>query len=457
MLTQASPSTAFHQLISSIEPEMQRISIPGVSVGVLFDNQEWTASFGVTSLENLLPITPETLFQIGSITKTFTGTAALRLVEMGKLELDVPVRRYLPDLRLADEDVAKKVTLRHLLTHTAGWVGDYFNDFGRGEDALAKMVAKLADLPQLTPLGEIWSYNNAGFYLAGRLIEVVTRLPYETALKELVLEPLGMQQSFFFPDEVISYRFAVGHTVLDGKACVARPWAVGRAIHPIGGLVTNLPDLFRYARFHMGDGTGPDGKRLLKMETLREMHSPLVPASGIRSYGLSWAVTEIDGHRLISHGGGTKGQVSFLGILPKQGFALVVLTNAEEGDTINSRLWSDALRLFLGITLPEALPISASPETLAQYVGVYTSLGESFEVRLEQEGLLLQFHGTGGFPTPETPPMPDPPPVKAALCGVDKLVVLEEPMKGNLGEILRDQDGNIEWLRLGGRIHKFVR
>jgi CubicO group peptidase (beta-lactamase class C family) len=104
---------------------MQRLRVPGVAVGVLHNGQEHVAGFGVTSVEHPLPVNADTLFQIGSITKTFVGTAAMRLVEMGKLGLDVPVRAYLPDLRLASEQVASKVTLRHLFTHTGGWVGDY--------------------------------------------------------------------------------------------------------------------------------------------------------------------------------------------------------------------------------------------------------------------------------------------------------------------------------------------
>jgi CubicO group peptidase (beta-lactamase class C family) len=447
-------SVAFHHLSKSILSNMERLGVPGVSVGVLSGDQELTASFGVTSIENPLPVTPETLFQIGSITKTFTGTAAMRLVEMGKLGLDTPVRAYLPGLKLADESVAQRVTLRHLLTHTGGWVGDYFNDFGLGDEALAKMVEKLADLPQLTPLGEVWSYNNAGFYLVGRVIEVVTGKTYEAALKELLLDPLGLQRSFFFAHDVISYRFAVGHAVEEGRPRVARPWAVGRAIHPIGGLVTNLLDLLRYARFHMGDGIVPDGRRLLQAETLAHMHAPLVPASGIRSYGLSWAVTEIEGVCLISHGGGTKGQESFLVVAPSHQFAFAILTNSEGGDPLNTIIWSEALQLFLGLSLPEALPIQVPVEKLSEYVGKYDSPGELDELSLENDGLVLHMTFKGGFPTPDVPPVSQPPPLHAALYGEDRLVMLDEPMKGSRGEFLRGKDGQIEWLRLDGRVHR---
>src|SRR5258708_20112520 len=114
----------------------------------------------------------------------------MRLVEQGALDLDVPVRAYLPDLRLADEDVAARVTLRHLFTHTGGWEGDYFADTGWGGVALAKIVAQLPGLPQLTPLGDLYAYNNARFYIAGLVIYFVTRKPYVSATRLPVLTPL---------------------------------------------------------------------------------------------------------------------------------------------------------------------------------------------------------------------------------------------------------------------------
>jgi CubicO group peptidase (beta-lactamase class C family) len=137
--------------------------VPGVAVGIIKGRQRFVEGFGVTSVDHPLKVDENTLFQIGSITKTFTATLVMILVEQGKLALDAPVRRYLKDLNMKDARAAKDVTIKHLLTHTAGWFGDYFDDTGRGPDAIKLAVQGMAKLPQVAPLGEIWSYNNASF------------------------------------------------------------------------------------------------------------------------------------------------------------------------------------------------------------------------------------------------------------------------------------------------------
>ena len=144
------------------------------------------------------------------------------------------------------------------MTHTAGWVGDYFSDTGRGDDALARYVVEMADLEQLTPPGAVYSYSNSGFSLLGRLIEVLTGETFEAALKRLVLTPLGLEQSFLFPEEVMTHRYAAGHAGgRDGRMRVLQPWHLTRSVTPAGGLVASVKDQLRYARFQMGDGTAP--------------------------------------------------------------------------------------------------------------------------------------------------------------------------------------------------------
>jgi CubicO group peptidase (beta-lactamase class C family) len=152
---------------------MAELRVPGVSVWMLADGAEDGFQLGVTSVDNPLPVDADTVFQSGSITKTLTATAAVRLAQRGVLDLDVPVRRYLPELRLADDAVTAAITMRDLLSHGGGFVRDWFDDFGWGDDALARYVDRVDALPQLTPLRAVWSYNNAGFCVAGRVLEAV--------------------------------------------------------------------------------------------------------------------------------------------------------------------------------------------------------------------------------------------------------------------------------------------
>ena len=203
------------------------LEVPGVAVGVLLDGEEHYAFHGVTSIENPLPVDENTLFQFGSTGKTYTATAIMRLVEQGKVDLDAPVRTYLPEFKLRDEDVAAKVTVLQLLNHTAGWEGDMMDDTGDGDDALEKYVARMERLQQVTPLGATVSYNNASLSVAGHIIARIHGTTYEQAIRDLLLEPLGLDHTFFFPNEIMTRRFAVGHTAR-GRRHASRSRGRGR-------------------------------------------------------------------------------------------------------------------------------------------------------------------------------------------------------------------------------------
>ena len=265
----------FKKIAQKIVSEMKRLQVPGVAIGIWYKGKEFAEGFGITSVEHPLPVTADTLFQTGSISKTFTGTIFMQLVEQGKVDLDAPVRRYIKDFKLRNKEVAKIVTVRQLLTHMGGWVGDYFNDFGNGDDALEKMVRDIAKLPQIQPLGTIWSYNNTGFNVASRIIEIVTKKPYEQAAQEMLFDPIGLKMSFFYPSDILfTHRFVVGHRKVKDKIQVARPWAIGRAGNGVGGVVSTVRDLLKYARFHMSNGK----KNVITGRSLREMRVPQVDA-----------------------------------------------------------------------------------------------------------------------------------------------------------------------------------
>jgi CubicO group peptidase (beta-lactamase class C family) len=436
----------FQELVEVARASMEELSVPGVAIGILSDGEDETIGLGVTSIEHPLEVTPDTVFQVGSITKTFTATAVMRLAEDGKLGLDEPVRAYLPDFRLSDEDAAARATIRTLLTHTGGWLGDYFDDLGPGDDALALMVERLAEQPQLAPLGEVYSYNNAAFYVAGRVIEVVAGQPFEQAMRALVLEPLALEHSHFFAGDVITHRFAVGHDRDEsGDTVVARPWPIGRAAHPAGGLIMPVPELLRYARFWI------EGGDLLKPESVEEMLRPQAQIGGnVDAVGLAWMLMSIEGVRLVGHGGGTKGQVTWLGMAPDQRFALVILTNHSYGGVLADRVAAKAYEVYLGVREPELEPVELDP---GPYLGRYTARMADLELVQTEAGLELRFLPKGGFPTPDTPVPPPPPPAFVRFASEDELFCVDDLWKGERAIFLRDADGRIRWLRIGGRIY----
>ena len=428
--------------------------IPGVAVGILHKGETVTAGFGVTNVNHPLPVTDDTLFQIGSITKTFTVTAIMRLVEMGKLDLGVTVRTYLPDFKVSDEMVASQATVHHLLTHMGGWEGDFFDDTGAGDDALAKYVTNMAKLEQLAPLGTVFSYCNSGFSLAGYIIEMVTGKRYQVALKELVLDPVGLKNSYVEPSDVMIHRFAVGHTVTGEGARVARPWPLARSACPAGGITCDVQDLLRYARFHLGDGRTEDETKLLSPESIAQMQSPQVTIWGDEGMGLSWFIIEIEGKRLLEHGGGTNGQVSQLVVIPEHDFAIAILTNADRGGLVIQEIARWALKQQLGFEVPDPKPIESSEEELASYVGRYSRPFAEIELGMLGGKLVSQFtYKKGGFPAKDSPPFPTPPPMSLTLCEKDRLLLLDGPSKGARAEIVRKPDGSIGWLRFGGRIN----
>jgi CubicO group peptidase (beta-lactamase class C family) len=443
--------STWDKLCEFTEITRQAKKVPGVVLGILYEGEGKAAGFGVTNVDHPLDVTGETVFQIGSITKTFTGTLIMKLMEEGVIDLDATVRTYLPDFKVADEGVSKTVTIRHLLTHTSGWFGDFFHDTGPGDDAGAKYVADMAGLEQLAPIGEVWSYNNAGFYLAGHIIEVVTGKSYQDVLRETVLEPLGLKHSFFDPGDVITHRFAVGH----GGGQVARPWPLPRAAYPAGGITCSVHDLLAYAQFHMGDGSTPDGKQLLQKESLVQMQTPQVTVWKKECWGLPWSVNDTYDTRLVSHGGGTMGQVSQLIIVPEKAFAVAVFTNADEGGQVTLEVTRQALKDYIGIEITDPDPMDVAESDLAQYVGTYTRPFMDIYLGLLGGRLIGQVIYKMGFPTQDSPPPPPPPPFTLGLCEDDRLIVLDGPSKSGKAEIIRLAEGSIGWLRFG-RIHKRV-
>ena len=459
--------TLFRQLDAKVRAGMARYAIPGAAVAVLYRGTEYVQGYGVTNVDYPVEVDGDTLFHIGSTTKTVTGTAVMRLVEQGKLDLNAPVRTYLPRFRTADESVATRVTVRQLLKHSAGWLGDYFEDTGRGDDAITKYVAGMERLPQLTPLGRTFQYNNAAIVVAGRLIELVTGRAYEDAVRDLVLEPLALEHSRFFDDQIVGFNVAAPHVVDNEKAAVEpRLWELPRALAPAGGLISSARDQLAYGRFHLGDGTAREGARLLAEQSLVAMRSNPGPGGTVMveldGIGVTWMLRpSAQGVQIVQHGGSTPGEYSGFIMVPERELALTVLTNSEGGPKLVRDLVVDdwALKRFAGVSNLPAVARELARDELAQYEGRYVGRAIGFTGEFEETFFDLradrgQLRMSGGLGMSAAGSQ------ELGLAFYrDDYVLVRDPggkVDGFRGNFERDARGRVAWLRLHGRLYEHI-
>ena len=445
------------ELAEFVEKTAAEFGIPGVAVGLLVDGEEVVATHGVTSLVNPQPVDRDTLFPIASVTKTFTATALMRLVSQGKVELDAPVRRYVPELQLMDEDVAERITVLNLLNHTAGLDWNLI-DTGDGDQSLAAFVGKMATLPIIAAPGSRASYSQAGYNLAGRIVENVTGRPYEKAISELLLEPLELSNTVFDLDEVIIRKFAVGHNPDEtGTQRPAVPWKANQAgergNNPGGGAVSTVSDLLRWARFHLGTGDG-----LLPTEALHGMRDETVELRASTmgdGFGICWFRREIDGVLMIGHGGSGNGQYAELLVVPERNFAIVSLTNAgPDGYSFNQAVVRWALENYLGLVAHEPEPIPYDEARAREAVGRYENDAMNLDIATDGSQVTLAVEIK-----PELREASDvemPPDLAAAPIGFlpdDEYIVTDGGLAGQRGYFGRSSEGGpITGIDLAGRL-----
>jgi CubicO group peptidase (beta-lactamase class C family) len=362
-------------------PELlKKHDVPGAAWAVLHDGQVVDGAAGLLSLATGVETTPDSVFQIGSITKLWTSTLVMQLVDEGLVDLDVPVRTYLPDFRLADEAAAAVITTRHLLNHTAGFEGDIFTDTGVGDDCLEKYVALLADVPQLFEPGEQFSYNNAGFCVLGRLVEVLRGTTFDAALREHVIAPLGLTHTATGPYEAIMFRAAVGHVEGTSGYEPAPVWAMARSNAPAGSMLAMRPrDLIAFARMHLSDGAAHDGTQVLAPGTSAQMQARAVevPYTGIMgtSWGLGFERFDVADGDIVGHDGSTIGQNAFLRTVPEAGVAVALLVNGGDVISLYHEVVGRVIDELTATSLPPLPVPPAEPERIdaARYVGTYSA------------------------------------------------------------------------------------
>jgi CubicO group peptidase (beta-lactamase class C family) len=370
--------------------------VPGAAVAVLVGDDVVDAAAGVLSKATGVEATPDSVFQIGSITKVWTATLAMQLVDDGKLDLDATIRTYLPDFAVADDDASARMTVRQLLCHTTGFEGDIFTDTGTGDDCVEKYVATLTGVSQLFEPGAMFSYNNAAFCVLGRVIEVLRGKPYDQCLRDHLFAPLQLQHAAAGPYEAILHRAAVGHLSQPGADPQPAPvWALARSNAPAGAMLAMSPrDLVTFAKMHLDGGTGPDGATVLSDAGVKAMQERQVelPDLGLmgNAWGLGWELFDFPGGSVIGHDGGTIGQAAFLRVVPGRDVAVAVLTNGGNPFPLYQTIVGRVLRDFASIELPAQPEPDATAEKVdaERYVGRYSSDVAETVVSQDDDGRL---------------------------------------------------------------------
>lgn len=369
------PSQApdYASLAIAAQAEAARWNVPGLTAALLHDGERSATATGLTNLDYPAPVTVDTGFQVGSITKVFTATAIMALVEQGKLDLGAPVTTWVPEVPLGRKAGLETLTIRHLLNHTTGFEGDVFFDTGSGDDALAEGIRRFGKIRQWTIPGEIFAYCNTGFYLAGRIIEIVTGQPYEDAVAELIITPLGLEHTRFPSLDLVTRPTASGHTMKDRATghSVYRPWALPRVVNAAGGIVSTVDDLLTFAEMHLNGGIHGE-TRLISVASATSMRDRTSRSGNLDTgFGIGWNIKQIDGATVASHNGGTNGFRALLATVPARGFTLAVLTNGDLGGKAMEEIQAWALRHYLDIDTPQRLVIDAGTDVLDAVTGRY--------------------------------------------------------------------------------------
>jgi CubicO group peptidase (beta-lactamase class C family) len=364
--------------------------VPGASLAFWYDGEVYACATGVLNTATGAPVRTDSLFQIGSVTKVWTATQLMLLVEDGRVTLDTPVAKILPEFQVLDREATATITLRHLLTHTSGIDGDLFLDTGRGDDCLRRYVEACAELEQTFPVGDSHSYCNSGFVIAGRVVERLTGAVWDRALREQICDPLGLTHTWTLPEDVLRFGAAVGH---DEQGAVVPRWGLPRSVGPAGLICARAADVVAFGRAHLTPGA-----LLADPAALRQAQVDLPnPHAGGRQWGIGWSLDEWDGHQVVSHTGDTIGQHAALWVLPELGTVVAAMVNGGRSVEFQHRLATELLRELHAIDVPDpvAPPEQPVPVDAAPFTGVYERAGSRIHVTTHEAGLRLRTEPTG--------------------------------------------------------------
>jgi CubicO group peptidase (beta-lactamase class C family) len=427
------------QLDSLVAAQMARTHTPGVQVAVAYEGRVvFTKGYGVADIETARPVTTQTLFRVGSVTKMVTGVILAELAEQGTLDLRAPIARYVTEL---EGRRVGAVTAHQLLTHSAGWL-DNAVPFGRmGEGALGEVMVEVTDTLFFTEPDQVISYSNPGYSMAGYVAERAAGRRFGTLADELVLRPMGMPHATFRPLHALTRDFSQGHIGMpNATAVVSRPFTENTAQWAAGFLMASAQDMARFAIALM-DGGMLDGTRVLREGTVRRVTQgeATIPGDSAARYGYGLMVGRSGAERVWQHGGSINGFDAMVTMLPDRRLAVIVLDNRSgPGVTGATNIVAQGLA---GVVLPERDPPPSprlpTANERARLVGRYAQGRNTMEVLAQGDSLVFR-QGMSSL--------------GVRMVGTDRIALLSPSDATVLSLVLvRDATGRVRYLHQGLR------
>jgi len=377
-------------------------NLPAISISFA-DDQKILGGMAINNgnLSSAKPVTQDTVYRVGSVSKLFTDIAIMQLVEKGKVDLDVPITTYLPDFHPRNP-FGGHITLRSLMCHRSGLVreppiGNYFDPSG---PTLAQTIDSLNSTELIYAPGTHTKYSNAAIATVGYVLERISGQPFADYLKHAVLEPMGLNHSSFEPTAEIEKSLANGYMwTIDGRTFPAPTFQLG--ISPAGCMYTTTNDLAQFVKIMLNGGSGPGGQ-VIKPSTLEEMWTPQLTSPGQKGgFGIGFHIRDLDGHRMVGHDGAIYGFATSLAILPEQKLGVAVVATEDCANSVTDRIADYALRALLaaraGKPIPSPEETTAIPPSRArQLAGRYRHDDHYFDL-IESNGRLSLFDSNGGY------------------------------------------------------------
>lgn len=380
-----------NELCTYTDTLCQQNQLVGISIAIISQGKHYQAASGMLNLDTEIASTTDSVFQIGSITKVFTTTLIMQLVDQGRVNLDCPVIDYLSDFKVGSDVATRNITVRQLLNHTSGLEGDFFAaDKPSGGNQLARFVDRCDLLPQSHPPGEGFAYSNTAFCIAGRLLEVVTGKSWHKLIQQNIVEPLGLEHVVVNGPESSRFRVARGH--VSGEA--GELWTIAhdgfpRGMDPVGSfLAMSATDVVRFGQAHLDASRGKRPDWLSKQSAMAmqgaEVSLPPLSPSYVTDWGLGWSLYRNSSLNVFGHDGGTVGQCAMLRIVPEHDLIFAVLINCDVYMTLLHKLFNTFMADLVGVDYTDGVP-GTIDQDLATYCGQFKSIGQEYDIYLEDD------------------------------------------------------------------------